>query len=275
MKPHFSVLMTNYNSAAYINESINSILNQTYKDFEVVIVDDSSTDNCLAIIEEYRLSNPNIRVFRNERNFGLGYTKKRCIDEAIGEILGFVDPDDKIAENAIQEMVNMHQKNPQASLVYSNMYYCDAALKVTGLKKIGQVPLQQADFFNHEGFISHFMTFKKAAYLKTKGINTHLKRADDQDLYFKLYDVGEALLLNQPLYYYRIHPGGVSSMSNTDKAYFERWKIIFARAEEKGIDVEQYFLQTFVRRASVRHALKLDQMMRNSWCYKLYRKFKN
>lgn len=274
-QPTFSVLITNYNSSNYIEGCLDSIFAQTFTDFEVVIVDDGSTDNSIAVIEAYQVSFPQIRLIKNDGNHGLGYTKRRCIEEALGEIIGFVDPDDEIAEDAILEMVNMHQQNPQASLIYSNMYFCDANLKVKGLKKIGQVPLRQHDFFNQDGFISHFMTFKKAAYLKTKGININLKRADDQDLYCKLYDVGEALLLDKPLYYYRIHSGGMSSMGNIDKAYFEKWKIIFARAEEKGIDIEQYFLQTFVRKVSVRHWLKIDQFIRNNAIYKFCRKLVN
>ncbi len=117
-----------------------------------------------------------------------------------------------------------------------------------------------------------FSTFKKAAYLNTKGLNTTLKRADDIDLYLKLYDVGKVVWLDKDLYYYRIHQKGVSSLENTERAIFERWKIIFNRAEEKGINVEDYFLKTFIRREQVAYLLKIDTFIKGTWLFKLIKK---
>lgn len=274
MTPLFSILIANYNNGKYIAECLDSVLNQDYPNIEIILVDDSSTDESLAIIQPYLKKYPNLKFFKNETNLGVGYAKKRCIDEANGVFLGIVDADDKIELHAVSAMAAEHVTHPNASLIYSNLYYCDSSLNVTGLKKIKQVPLKQYDFFNQDGYISHFTTFKKAAYLKTKGINTNLKRADDQDLFCSLYDVGDAILIDKPLYYYRIHKDGVSSMDNADKAFFERWKIIFLRAEEKGIDIEDYFLQTFVRRDRVKHWLKLDRWIRNSFIYKIYKRLR-
>lgn len=272
MKPLFSILIANYNNAKYLAECLASVLNQDYTNLEVILVDDGSTDHSLSIIEPFLKEFSNLKLFTNDTNKGVGYAKARCIAESSGEILGIVDADDKLESNAVSEMVAAHALHPNAALVYSNLYYCDAQLKVTGIKKIAQVPLGKHDFFNQADDISHFCTFKKAAYLKTSGRDTTLRRADDQDLYLKLYDVGDAILLNQPLYHYRIHDGGVSTLANEDKAFFERWNVIFQRATEKEIDIENLFLQTFVRRERVKHWLKLDAIIRSSWLFKLARK---
>ncbi|WP_199120900.1 glycosyltransferase family A protein [Pedobacter sp. ASV28] len=270
----FSILVANYNNGHYIAECLDSLIKQDYESIEIIIVDDASTDNSIHIIKQYQNQHPNIFLFHNSENKGVGYTKKRCIDEAKGEILGFVDPDDAIALNAITKMIEMHKKNPQASLVYSNLYYCDEKLHITGKKYIKQVPQGQYDFFNDDGDISAFTSFKKSSYLKTIGINPYLKNAEDQDLYFKLYDVGEAILIDERLYYYRIHIGGLSTLANVDRSYFWRWKVILKRAEEKGINMEQAFLDTFIRKTSVNRYIKIDQTLRSFFFPSLIKKFK-
>ncbi len=263
----FSVLIANFNNARYIGTCLDSIISQDYPRFEIILVDDGSTDHSIAVIESYLEKHSNITLYKNEKNQGVGFTKKRCIDLANGDILGFVDPDDALAPHAIALMVAQHQLHPQAALVYSNLYFCDEKLQVKQKKKIEQVEQGRYDFFNENGDISAFCSFKKSSYHKTTGINPTLKNAEDQDLYFKLYDVGEAILLDEPLYYYRIHQGGLSTLGNTDHAYFNRWKIIFARAEEKGIDVEAYFWKTFIKRESVKHWLPIDTFIRKSWLF--------
>jgi len=69
-KPLISVLMPNYNSEKYLNEAIESILNQTYENFEFIILDDCSTDNSWKIIQEYAKKDKRINIFRNEKNLG-------------------------------------------------------------------------------------------------------------------------------------------------------------------------------------------------------------
>lgn len=272
MKPLFSVLIANYNNGRYIATCLDSILQQTYSPIEIILVDDASTDDSLEIIAPYLAKHSNIKLHQQPQNAGVGATKKSCIDLATGEICGFVDPDDAITIDAISKMVAMQMKNPQASLIYSNLYYCDENLRITGKKQIKQVPIGRHDFMNEDGDISAFTSFKKASYLKTTGINPYLKNAEDQDLYFKLYDVGEAILLNELLYFYRIHSGGLSTLGNVNKSLFWRWKVNFQRAEEKGIDLESYFWETFVRSDQVQPWLRLNNLLRNSWCFKTVKK---
>lgn len=270
-QPLFSILVANYNNGRYLSTCLDSILKQDYPNIEIIVVDDGSTDNSLSIIEPYLQKNHRIKLFKNEKNKGVGFTKKRCIDEASGEILGFVDPEDTITSNAISKMIEIHKKHPQVSLAYSNLYYCDEQLNITREKNIKQVPQGKYDFFNEHGDISAFACFKRKSYLKTIGIDSGLKNAEDQDLYFKLYDVGEVILLNEPLYHYRIHEKGLSTLNNVDKSLFWRWKVIMKRAEERGIDVEQMFLDTFVCRDKVKYWLVLDTFVRKNWLFKVIR----
>jgi glycosyltransferase involved in cell wall biosynthesis len=268
----FSILVANYNNGHYIAECLDSLIKQDYESIEIIIVDDASTDNSIHIIKQYQNQHPNIFLFHNSENKGVGYTKKRCIDEAKGEILGFVDPDDAIIPQAISKMVKAQQQYPQAALIYSNYYDCNEKLQV--IKKYSSFQVHNGDpnFLNQNGHIGPFASFKKKYYENTGGLNTYLKRAIDQDLYLKLYDVGDCVHLDEALYYYRMHDKGLATHSQTDLAYYWYWVVCILRAQEKNIDLEQNFNHTFIRRAKVKHWLSIDKIVRKNWLFKLIAK---
>jgi glycosyltransferase involved in cell wall biosynthesis len=96
----FSILIANYNNGKYLEDALQSIFKQTYENWEIVIVDDASTDESQKVYEIHK-NNPKVKLYFNEQNMGCGYTKKRCIDLAIGEICGFLDPDDILDKEAL------------------------------------------------------------------------------------------------------------------------------------------------------------------------------
>src|SRR6218665_714046 len=101
----FSILIAHYNNYNYFLDCYKSILEQTYQNFEVILVDDHSTDDSFDKIKELTKDDSRFRLFRNDMNKGVGYTKRRCAENASGEICGFVDPDDAIAETALEELL--------------------------------------------------------------------------------------------------------------------------------------------------------------------------
>ena len=90
-QPLFSVLITNYNNGRYLQEAIDSVLAQTYTNWEIILVDDKSTDNSFEIYEKYK-DDGRFKIYYNEVNMGCGYTKHRCAELASGELCGFLDP---------------------------------------------------------------------------------------------------------------------------------------------------------------------------------------
>lgn len=105
----FSVLISNYNNSQYLQGAIDSVFAQTYNDWEIIIVDDGSTDESQKIYEKYREDN-RIHIYYNEQNRGCTYTKWRCIEECKGELFGFLDADDTLMPDALECMVNEHKK---------------------------------------------------------------------------------------------------------------------------------------------------------------------
>lgn len=220
--PLFSVLIANYNNGQYLEECLQSVFAQSYTNWEIIIVDDGSTDIVSKEIYDKIKDNPKIRVFFNERNMGCGATKRRCVDKAKGTICGFLDPDDTITPNALEIMVNYHTKSPENSIIYSTHYICDKLLNPQSVARyVGAIPEGKSHLTYDGPKISHFATFKTHNYLITNKINPKLTKAVDQDLYYKLEETGPTQFINKPLYYYRHHSNSISLGTNRHKAFYQ------------------------------------------------------
>ena len=216
----FSVLIANYNNGKYIKYAIQSVLDQTYPNIELVIVDDHSTDNSIEIIKTYVHKYSNIQFYRNLINKGCGFTKKRAADLAKGTVLGYLDPDDVLLPTAVEIMVQMHCSNRGASLIGSSHYVCNENLEKIG-KAYGACAIpNNENYLTFGKGITAFSSFKQEFYLQTQGVDSMFKRAVDQDLYYKLEEVGEVLFIPKILYKYRVHGGGISSFNNMAKAKY-------------------------------------------------------
>ncbi|WP_047551004.1 glycosyltransferase family 2 protein [Psychroserpens sp. Hel_I_66] len=238
----FSILIANYNNGIYLEECLESIFKQTYTNWEIIIVDDCSTDVLSHDIYEKYKSHDKIKIYYNKKNKGCGYTKRRCAELATGDICGFVDPDDAITLNAIKLIIDSHIKNELSSLVYSNFNICDEQLRV---KKRG-ARLRKEDINSkvtttEAETVSHFAGFKNSLYKLTDGIDPDLKRAVDKDLYFKLEEVGPLQYIDESLYNYRIHNGGISTNSNMLKAEYWSWVVKIRMAKRRDLNLELHY----------------------------------
>lgn len=249
-QPLVSILVANYNNGHYFKDCYDSLVKQSYKNWEVIIVDDKSTDNSKELINLLIQNDNRFKLFQNDENSGVGFTKKKCIDLASGEICGFVDPDDAIVENALSVMIDNITIKPNQSIYYSNFIYCDENLNPERVRKTLQIEVDDIHFYNKQGEISHFALFYKKHYLMTEGLNEKMRRAIDQDLYLKLYDVskGKVLYIDEDLYYYRIHHNGISTNNNSEKAFFWHWVAILKSAERRNTNIENEFVETFIQR---------------------------
>lgn len=216
--PLFSILIANYNNGRYLQEAIDSVLEQTYTNWEVVLVDDVSTDNSHEIYVKYA-DDPRFRIYHNEENGGCGYSKRKCIELSNGNLCGFLDSDDALMPNALEMMVKAHEEHPECSLVYSTCY------RYSGDRKedmpiwdyIGKIPKDLDFLIYRKKLVSHFVSFKKTYYDKTIGTDPWLRCAEDKDLYYKLEEVGKLLHLPVPLYYYRVNNDNSVSIGNRKK----------------------------------------------------------
>lgn len=244
----FSILIAYYNKLKYFLDCYNSINQQTYKNIEIIIVDDCSS------IEEYDAlkviikDDARVKLYKNEKNRGVGYTKKKLVEYATGEICGFIDPDDTIIASAIEIMVKAHSENPLASIINSNLNFCDENLKVISSSNVRQVAQNNPLFFNFNGDISHFATFKKSYYNQTEGIDTYFKIAEDQDIYLKLYEVGQSLQIEEVLYFYRLNNDSLTNVNNNETVLYWHWIAAIFSSKRRNINIENLFVESFVNR---------------------------
>lgn len=123
MKPIVSICIPTYNGEKYLKECLNSVLAQTFSDFEVLIVDDQSSDNTLCITQEYAKKDNRIRVIRNDKNLGLVGNWNRCVELASGEWIKFVFQDDLIAPTCLEKMLAANKSNSSIIFCYRNFIF--------------------------------------------------------------------------------------------------------------------------------------------------------
>lgn len=266
-EPIFSILIANYNNSIFLQDCIESIKNQSYKKLEVIFVDDCSNDDSIDIYNKLTSGLSYFKLFVNEKNSGCGFTKARCADLASGELMGFLDPDDVLHNDAIEVMVKEHINHPETSIISSTYYECNEKLKV---KRVVDSSKRRKNFISqldNPWAITHFATFKKSAYKKTCGIDISMKRAVDQDLYFKMEEQGDVLFLNKPLYYYRMNKNSISLNDNNYKAIaWHIYAIVFA-CKRRGLEFDKYCVILSVRGLQ-KLAMKIEKIlvfMRNSF----------
>lgn len=105
-----SIVVPCYNVAPYLERGLFSLINQTLTDIEIICIDDASTDNTLFVLQQLARADLRIRVFENDKNMGVGYTRNRGMDLATGEFVGFMDPDDWVDSNFFQRLVRVAEK---------------------------------------------------------------------------------------------------------------------------------------------------------------------
>lgn len=222
--PLLSVAITTYNSSKFILPCIRSIHFQSYKNYEVILVDDCSKDDTLKVVQsiskKYKMERK-LKIFTHSFNCGYGQSLKHAIEFGTGELVVIVDSDDAICHHdAFKMLVEAHYYHPEASLVFSDYFECDEKLRAfkkmtcTTFKE-GQTYLGKFDgdrYLGNNVRVSHIKCFKRSFYDKTEGVDGTLQKFVDKDLVLKLEEVGKLHHIPMPLYLYRIHPHSITKM---------------------------------------------------------------
>jgi glycosyltransferase involved in cell wall biosynthesis len=203
MQPTISLVMTVYNRERYLATAIESILQQTRTDFELIIWDDGSRDDSCQIAREYAEKDDRIRVF-SEENRGQARAMKAAIAQTKGSYLGWVDSDDVLGFTALEETTAILETQSQVGLVYTNYLIIDEFGRSRGRGKRCQIPYSPqrllVDFMTF-----HFRLFRRSVYDRTEGIDDRLFFGFDYDLCLKFSEVTAIEHLSKSLYYYRLH----------------------------------------------------------------------
>lgn len=240
----FSVLIANYNNGRYLQEAINSVFSQSLQDWEIVVVDDGSTDESHKIYERYA-SDSRLRIYYNEHNRGCTYTKWRLIEVCRGEVFGFLDADDVLLPDALEIMTTAHKENPNAAIVSSRHYQCDEQMNIRYESRLLHIPSGESYLTCGDFQPEAFVTFKTSFYKKTQGLNKNNPYGDDQELLLLMEEVGDWVVLDKFLYKYRIYDNSVSHGANSLICLYWNIVVYHQACIRRGLDPNKYSYKLF------------------------------
>jgi len=249
-----SVILSSYNYGEYISESIESVLNQSFKDFELIIVDDHSTDNSGEVIQEYIFGDKRIRAFFHKENRGQSNALNDGLAEAKGKFVAFVDADDVWKSSKLERQLEVLKENEDL-IVWSEGEIIDGKGRPTGEKFSRKMadpsrlhpPQKSGDIFEellYGNFINFSSLILKRENVRDVKFDEHLKYLNDYKFEIDLAKRYKYYFIPEPLAKYRIHEK--STVTRDAKGY-----------QKYGIMVKKYVLQKYGNEISNRLKAKL------------------
>ena len=162
--PKVSVLIPLYKANNFIAETLDSVLNQKFTDFEIIVVDDCGNDGSLEIVESYRQKDRRIKVLNNDANHGIAYTRNRGLDECAGEYIALLDDDDLMIGERLDKQVRFLDEHTDIGAVGGNAQWIDSEGKILrGTIDVEKNPLEIKMFLLFRNILNNSeMTFRKS-----------------------------------------------------------------------------------------------------------------
>jgi glycosyltransferase involved in cell wall biosynthesis len=213
-----SVCIPTYNAAKYLRECIESVLSQTFNDFEIVVSDNASSDATCAIVSSY--SDSRIRLHRLEQNQGMAFNFNHAASQAHGEFVKFLCADDLLESECLAKQVDMLEHTPQAIMATSGFRYVDSSSRT--IRSISFLPSRR--LFNYADVVAgnfiygHLLgppaalLIRRSALLKVGAFSTDFPEALDVEMWLRLAALGPVGYLPEPLCSFRLHPQAMTSL---------------------------------------------------------------
>lgn len=205
MSKKISIIMGVYNCEATLAEALDSILEQTYTNWEMIMCDDCSKDDTVKIAEKYVKEYPErMRLLRNEQNMGLNFTLNKCLQAVTGDYIARMDGDDISCPTRFAEEVGVLDNYPEIAIVSTDMSFFDEA-GVWGKTHVVERP-QKENFLKGTPFCHAACMVRKEAYFAVDGYSVadKLLRVEDYHLWVKMYEQGyKGFNIRKPLYMMR------------------------------------------------------------------------
>lgn len=202
--PKVSVLMGAYNCADTVEKSIQSIVEQTFTDWEFIICDDGSSDDTAKRVKEFAKHEPRIVYIKNDRNRGLSYTLNHCLQVAQGVYCARMDADDLCDKTRFEKQVDFLDAHPEYGFVSSRMTRFDENGTYHVPEYIDSYSPTKMDFIKGSPFCHAPVMIRKEAYDAVNGYRDipQTLGVEDYDLWFRLYSIGiKGYVLQEPLYH--------------------------------------------------------------------------
>ena len=244
--PTVSVIVPNYNHAGFLRQRIETIFGQTFQDFELILLDDCSTDESPAILREYA-SDPRVRVEFNDINSGSTFRQwNKGVRLAKGNYVWIAESDDYAGPRFLERLVALLDADPNVMIAYCRSWRVNDSGTLDGfadpLLPESDLPRWSTDFRSdgHEECRNYFVVanvvrnassavFRKAAYERVGGADENLRLCGDWKVWAAMSLCGSMTYLSEPLNYYRLHAGSVwgqsrdSALESAEVLHVVRW----------------------------------------------------
>ncbi len=217
--PTLTVSMPAYNTEKFIRESIESVLRQKEVDFELVVVDDASSDNTAEIVKSFQ--DPRVRLLRNHKNMGIGYCHNQVIRQSESIFIAHVDSDDVVLPGAFQKMVQKLQSDPELGQVHCHWIQIDEEGKLSresfhSLRKMFRHRTEERDYRRdlilHGCVINHLRTYRREVFDRVGYFGEKKIRGTDYEMALRLVDKYKIGLVPEFLYCHRRHTTNISKL---------------------------------------------------------------
>jgi len=267
--PRVTVVMAVYNAARFLREAVASVLAQTYRDFELVVVDDSSRDDSLSILQSF--VDPRMQIIRHPTNMGAALSRNDALAAARGELAAIMDADDVCAPTRLERQVAFLDANPPVGLVgcgvYNNIDVSGGVLFTSYLPEDNEAI--QRTLVEQWCFLHPSIMFRRALYEAVGGYRKAFEPAEDHDFILRILEHCQAHNLYEPLVSYRLNPQGLSVIGHQYINELGEAAMRLARQRRSGqpedLDAEVARLLELKRRRKVAGGLAgFEQKVRDS-----------
>ncbi|MFH1226421.1 MAG: glycosyltransferase [Planctomycetota bacterium] len=225
MPPAVSINLCCYNSEKYLRETLESIVSQTYKNWELVIINDGSTDSTEAIVKEYTGQGLPI-VYYCQQNHGLGYSRNEALKRSSGDYIAFIDHDDVWLPEKLAQQVAVFEKQADVDFVYTNYY------DTRDRKRVIKYKDQQPEGYVFASFLQRYPVHVSTAMVRRKAFaklktlfDPDLHLTEEYDLFMRILYNAKAAYLARPLATYR-HHGEMNSVTKEVRLIKETISVI-------------------------------------------------
>lgn len=244
-KPLVSIIIPNYNYARYLDERLESILNQTFQNFEIIILDDKSTDESIEVIEKYR-GNPHISyIIYNEENSGSTFKQwHKGLLLAKGELIWIAESDDKCEPNLLEKLVREFRREKDLVLAFSltRLFWDDGKIfDIPSLDTTLRTKVKGRKFIRKYMADGCYITNASSAlFLKNTALSiapnyTEFKSCGDRLFWIEIAEKGSVAIINERLNYCRRHPSTVTNKNTLNGVRQVEGKRIMEYLTEKGL----------------------------------------
>jgi glycosyltransferase involved in cell wall biosynthesis len=263
--PLVSIIVPNYNHARYLPQRLDSIFAQTFTDYELIILDDASTDNSREIITPY-LADPRVRFYPNEINSGSPFAQwNRGVNLARGEYAWIAESDDFAAPALLDTLVGLLQTYPNVGVAYSESWRVDVEGKTMGC--MGEFTAELSTAHWQQSFVANgrdecgryliwkntipnasAVLFRRQVFLQAGGARSHLRLAGDWLTWVEMLLLSDLAFTPERLNFFRHHPSSVREASSWATFFDERWLVQF-RLVQAGVvlkDTQRQLARTVV-----------------------------